>query len=339
MPQWDKYRTGGSGGTPPSASGSRWDKYRTVEPVETDTTATPIEEPQPAESEGLSAGQIAGGVAVGGGLLAGLAALAKAPGRLGALARGINAARQQAMLSGFALPKSILGNVGAGVEAAVEGKGLAPLKQILSGQTLKDAARSYASHGSAGPTPGVNLPGPMPGRIMGAMDDAVQGALQRGGYSGDEAKNALLQTPLNGTLGDIMESPMASYLHPFRRTPFNQFFEGLRKYKNASEGDTAARRGLAAYSTVGVAHGAATADDDLPLSIPLAVAASARYGLPYGAAALIGRGLADGKGGGGIAGSMLPVSEYGYEQSLSDPLKPFRKPAALTAIERLFGGS
>ena len=68
----------------------------------------------------------------------------------------------------------------------------------------------------------------------------------------------------------------------------------------------------------------------------MVMAMAGKYGLTYGGAAMIARALAGGKiGGSGIASGMLPVSEYGLEQSMTEPTKPFTKPAALTALERL----
>jgi hypothetical protein len=277
---------------------------------------------------------------IGATVLGGLAAVAlRKPGMAGKLARGANAVRQQLMLSGMALPKSILGNAGSAVEASIESGSTTPLREMFSLDTLKDVIRNYRNHGSAGPTPGVNLPGPVPGRIMGAFDSAAQSALQRAGYSGDEAANRMLQTPLGenfGKMGTVLENPVASYLHPFRRTPFNQFIEGYKRYGDTISNAPGARRTMAAYSTAGAVHGAATADDKTPMSLPIAISASGRYGLPYGIAALISRYLVGGaKDNGGVPGAVLPVSEYGFDQSIKDPLRPFKKPAALSAIEKL----
>ena len=285
-------------------------------------------------------------VGVGAGALAGAAALAAklrnaggAIGAVGKAASGLNALRQQLMLSGFALPKSVLGNVGAAAEASIEGKSLRPLKELFSTQTVKDAARAYKQNTGL-PGAAANAPRqatipyvPTPGRIMGALDEATQGALRRSGMSGAEAERATLQAPLQGNLAEALDSPAARYVHPFRRTPFNQFIEGWQKVKNWQQHPGA----TAAYTGAGAVHGAATADDDLPMSVPLAIAGSARYGLPYGLAALLGRSIMSGKGGGGIASNVLPVGEYGLEQSISDPLRPFKKPAAFTALERITG--
>lgn len=296
-------------------------------------------------SESRSAGgdSLGAAAALGAGAAgaAGLAALAKT-GKLGAALKTANALRQQAMLTAWAGPKSMLGNIGSGVEAAIEGKGLGALKEILSRRTVSDAIGNF-KRGSGVGQPGlghaVELPKILsfPGRAMGAIDEATQAALRRSGMSAEEATSAVLQKPLDGRLGKVVESPMAQYLHPFRRTPFNSWLEGLDKYGMAANGDKGARRGLAVYSAAGAAHGAATADDERPMSIPMAIAASSRYGLPYGVAAIAGRHLAGGKmTASGIAGNVLPVSEYGVETAMNPwNLPKTFKPAALTALERM----
>lgn len=308
----------------------------------------PVDAAEDDDSMLGTAGAAVGGTALLGGAAA-LAAKAKnAPGLLGMLGKGanvVNAARQQLMLSGFALPKSVLGNVGAAVEAGIENRSMAPLKALLSRQTVKDAVRSYKTHSGAMNNPAgvgqVNLPGPMPGRIMGALDEATQGALVRSGTkTASEAQNATLQSPLGenfGKMGEALEGPVARYMHPFRRTPFNQFIEGHKKIANAWKGGPNANRAaMGIYAGTGAVHGAATSDDNLPMSIPMATAASARYGVPYAYAAILGRTLAGGKGDGGAASQAIPVSEYGVSQGLTDPLKSF-EPAALRALKKLRG--
>jgi hypothetical protein len=290
--------------------------------------------------EGLSLGGIAGG-----GLALGAAALlARRPGLLGKVFKGGNALRMQAMLSGFAVPKSMLGNVGAAVEKSVEHGSARPLKELFSVQTLRDFGNAYKNHGHVGPRPGqVNLPGPMPGRIMGAMDSAAQGALRRAGLGADEAENALMQTPLGqnfGKFGTAIEGPVSSYLHPFRRTPFNQFLEGMKAMNRVatSTGTKGERRATQLAMGAGGVHGLATADDSRPVSLPLAIAASGRQGYPYALAALASRyWLGGANTNGGVPGAVLPVSEYGLDQSIRDPLRPFVKPAALTALEKITG--
>jgi hypothetical protein len=295
-----------------------------------------------SDDEGIGTGAKVGLGAVGAaGVLGGLMKLGG--GRVGGALKAANAIRQQMMLTGWAGPKSMLGNIGTGVEQLVEGNGTRALREILSPQTVRDAVASFKSGSGAVSNPAgshvVNLPAALsfPGRAMGAMDEATQAALRRAGLSAKDAQSATLQAPLTGGIGEVLESPMAQYTHPFRRTPFNGFIEGYRKMKLASEGDRAARRGMGVYGMTGAAHGAATSEDDRPYSIPFAIAASSRYGVPYGLGALAGRSVLGGKtNASGIAGSILPVSEYGLETAM-DPRKiPQQfKPAALTALERL----
>jgi len=286
------------------------------------TTATQAEEF--GNESGSFGGAALGALALGAGAL-----IARKPSLLGKAARGLNAARQQAMLSGLALPKSLLGNTGAAFNASLEQRSMSPLKSFFSRQTLDDAISSYKRGGSAGPTPGTNIPLPVPGRFMGAMDEATQSALQRGGMSATEAQRSVLQAPLTGELGEVLESPAAKYVLPFRRTPFNQFIEGWRTLKPDFD-HTGVRN---AYIGAGAVHGAATTDEQYPVSIPLATALAAKYGLPYSLAAVAARKLMGGQGGGGILGSTLPVSEYGVEQSLSDPSAPFVRPAVSRFFE------
>jgi hypothetical protein len=130
-------------------------------------------------------------------------------------------------------------------------------------------------------------------------------------------------------LGDVLESPAAKYVIPFRRTPFNQFTEGWRTMKPSFEHPGVRNT----YIGAGAAHGAATSEEQYPVSIPLATALAAKYGLPYALAAVAARKLSGGQGGGGILGSTLPVSEYGVEQSLSDPTAPFVRPAVSRFFE------
>jgi hypothetical protein len=326
-----------------------WTKVRPSAPAPETFAAEPEFETEDIAAEptddGISPAALAGGAAVGAGALYGASKLAKLPGVLGKIGKGAayaNAIRQQLMLSGFAPLKSILGNIGTGVEQAAEGRGFGALKEILSPRTAREAVQAMRTPAALGRNPvggaeTVELPTllSLPGRFMGGADEATRAALQRAGLSTKQAESAVLQTPLPenfGKMGEVLESPAARYLHPFRRTPFNQFIEGLRRLPGGSAGTAGAK---ALYMGAGGLHGAATAEEQYPLSVPLGVAASGRYGLPYGVAALLGRGLASGKGGGGVVGSVLPVSEYGYEQSLLKPLDPFLEPAALRAFERL----
>lgn len=286
-----------------------------------------------AESEDSSLGAL-GALGVGGAAL--LALLTRNPGAAGSIGSKLNALRLQSMLAGKAVPKSVLGGVGATVIESAERGTTAPIKALFSRQTLDDIGSAYKAGRQVGPAGSMttSLPGPMPGRIMGAFDEGISKAMQRGGVSVEDAETALLQTPLGknfGKFGESLDSPEARHLLPFRRTPFNQFNQGMLALKES--GPAAQLAGTARHprvfntiAGVGAAHGAATAEDPLPLSLPFAAATAGKYGLPYGAAAIVGRYLAGGKGSGGVAGSMLPVSEYGVTSSLTDPLGPLDDP-------------
>jgi hypothetical protein len=293
----------------------------------------PVREPDavlPPEEDGSGLLPVAAGAAGLGGLAL---AAAKMPGSIGKVAQGLNALRMQLMLSGLAVPKSILGNIGATAIESMERKSLKPLKALLSSQTVKDAVTAYKGYGQAGPAAaGANIPGvPVPGRVMGAIDVASRNAMQRGGLSADEAERAILQAPLGKELASALDSPAARYLLPFRRTPFNQFTEGLKTMKPEN---LKAHPGVnALVYGAGAAHGAATADEEYPLSIGLGSAAASRYGLPYALAAVAGRELAGGANSSAIAGSALPVSEYGLSSGITSPLRPFYRPAIRSLLE------
>ena len=71
------------------------------------------------------------------------------------------------------------------------------------------------------------------------------------------------------------------------------------------------------------------------MSVGVGAAAAARYGLPYSLGALAGRTLAGGEGSGGLASAAVPISEYGIESGVVNPLQPFREPAAIRALRRI----
>jgi hypothetical protein len=145
----------------------------------------------------------------------------------------------------------------------------------------------------------------------------------------------MLQAPIP-EIGKALESPVASAVHPFRRTPVNSFIEGYKKIRDVGDHP----KTMMAYTGAGAAHGAATADDDYPASVPMAIAASARYGIPYGLAALVARGAVGGDSDSGIGSNMVPFSEYGTEQATTPAglLRPFYKPGIDKVLNDLFGG-
>lgn len=314
--------------------------------------ARPVAPPQakPAESGGPGVGTV-----IAGGLAALLAASPKARGVAKAGLSGLSSLRKQLMLSGWALPKSILGGAGATVERSIETGSTSPLRELFKVQTLKDVGSAYKTGGSIAPTPGTASRIPSPGKLMGAVDEAMQKVLIRSGAPAEEARAALLQAPLPPRIGKALENPVAQHIHPFRRTPLNQWIEGFTKIGDAFTpkdvqqalpipGISQAKKSklaLALYGGAGAAHGAATADTDVPVSLPFGVAGAARYGLPYGLAAMVGRAAAGGRvPGSGLAASLLPVSEYGVESALSPEanINLVNNPPALRALRRILTG-
>ena len=145
----------------------------------------PVAPPEdtPEESRGPGVGTaLAAAAGIGGAaFLARNPALARtALSKLGSI---LGSARYAAMLSGFAVPKSIAGNVGAAVTGALERKSLAPIKEFFSPSTVREFGRELRGGKGAAFGQATGRWNPM-GRIMGAGDTATRGALQRAGLTG-----------------------------------------------------------------------------------------------------------------------------------------------------------
>lgn len=238
---------------------------------------------------------------------------------LGKLAKIVGVARMTSMLSGLAPLKSALGNLGAPLIEAAERGTLDPVREFASMQTIKDYINAFKT-GDIGTVQGSDRWN-IPGRMMGAGDFATQKALQRSGLNNAESAAATLQTPLGvnfGKMGKALDSPIARLTVPFRRTPFNQFYEGFKTMTPSHEHKLV----TAGTAAIGAATGAASSDEQYPVAPGLTAAVAGRYGVPAIFGAYLGRQLAKGKGGGGLISSILPVTEYGTEESLSNPLKP-----------------
>lgn len=274
--------------------------------------------PEDSGSGELGLGTAAGALALGAGAYA-MKNPEMAKTALGKLAKVVGVARMTSMLSGLAPAKSLLGNLGATLIESAERRTLEPVREFASAQTVKDYLNAFRT-GEIGTIQGSDKWN-IPGRIMGAGDYATQKALQRAGLNADESAAATLQTPLGknfGKMGKALDGPVAQITVPFRRTPFNQFYEGFKAMTPSHE-----HKGVtAATAAIGAATGAATSDEQYPIAPGLVAATAGRYGVPAIFGAYLGRELAKGKGGGGLVSSILPVTEYGIEESLSNPLKP-----------------
>lgn len=283
----------------------------------------------PPEPESDNAGAIGAGLLGALGLGAGALLLRKP--QLAKKAAGTLAnSRLASLLSGYALPKSIGGNVGAAAVASLEHGTTAPLRQLFSRQTLRDIGqqiRKPSGYGQYEPAPWWS-----PARYMSAADWATSHAIERGlphvPDAAKEAQRVLLQTPLDPRAASALESGPAKYLIPFRRTPTNQFYEGLETLKGKHP------KILAGSIGAGVLAGE---NIDNPYTLALTTPLASTYSLPYISAAAITRFLRGKRPGDALRG-VTPFSEYGIEQSLTHPLEPFTQPAIKRVWRRLRRG-
>lgn len=290
---------------------------------------------------------------VGAGALGlGTYALTRNPGAVrAAVSKGadlFNDVRRVAMLSGMAIPKSVLGNVGSSVYGSIERGSLAPLKEMFSKETAKDAWQTFKagpSYEAAGPADlGTGLSKiPIvkymhPGRVMGAVDTASQNALQRAGYTSKEAATEMLQAELPKKLSDSLKGPVGDYLVPFRRTPFNQLMEGFGAMRPQNLTTTGQKVALGTSLASGAATGAMAED---PKTIALGTAFSGRRGVPFALAAGISRALTSGSKNKGldVIQGISPVSDYSLGEGavgpVMDPSRLMPKPAAISAYAYL----
>lgn len=314
--------------TPRRAGGSLFERMSATETEPVDTTP----------DEGLDSFLKPAGMA-GLAALIGGAALAAKTGNLGKIANKVNSVRQQMMLSGLAIPKTVLGNVGGTAIESIERGSTAPLRELIRPQTAKDFMAALRSPAAQQHVTGGTMPGP--GRVLGAIDDATSRALQRAGLTQEEVDRITFQTPLGTWAGkeftDMLDSPAARYLLPFRRTPFNNFREGFKTLKPENLQTNSQKALMGVTAATGAAHGYGTADEQHPMSLGLAAAASNRYAVPYLLSAAAGRALAGGTDPESVAGEILPVSEYGLASGLTNPAQSFTQPAAVRVLRRLLG--
>jgi hypothetical protein len=296
---------------------------RIVSPAEfADTTPVSTTRPvDPSEFEDDSISPLA----VGAGAL-GVGALALAmrnPGMMKTAGQGVLDLRRMSMLSGLAPLKSLLGNIGGTAYSSIERGSLAPLRELFSSQTVREAIDAFKQGAQYQPITGpataitkVNIPG----RFMGALDQASQFALQRAGLTSEEAAKEMLQAPLGkSTFTDALkDNPIADYLIPFRRTPFNQLTEGLASMKPTNLASTGQKVALATALGTGALTGATLED---PKAIGLGTALSGRRGVPFAIGAAAGRTLSTGnkrQGAEPLLG-IAPVSDYSLAEGITKP--------------------
>lgn len=328
----------------------------------TDSPAAPrrkflVTGPPPTSGPGWKTA-LAGGAALAAAVAVKNPKLAKTA--IGKIGDFLNGVRYTSMLSGFATPQSLLGNVGeVGVQALERGS-MKPIQQFFSKRTAKAFGKALYHGETVGPVAGglestagavgAHRLNPF-GRIMGAADKATRGALTRSGLTEKAAEAAVLQKPLEPRYAEALDSSVARTMFPFRRTPTNLFLEGFGNIRKAEGSVKKLLAGApllpeelrqlaltAGMGAAGGAHGAATADDSFPVSTALATALANRYGVPYAMGVFLGRHFAGGNDSTSNAiSSILPFAEYGVESTLAEPFRSFNpaNAAAVRAYKRL----
>jgi hypothetical protein len=300
----------------------------------------PVDLDFPAETpdEGSGSGWGMGAMAAGGAALAALL-LGRNTSVAKKVFKGANELRYGSMLSGLAVPKSALGNVGASVIAALENKSLAPLKEFFSPATVRDYIEGLRTGKTVGPAAGnsqsavrqgsswLNLPG----RMLGAGDSATTNALMRAGLPFDEAKRLLLQRDLPPEVADMADSTIGRFMIPFRTTPFNTLREGLDALKF--------ERPLITTGAIGAGAAVGATTDD-PKTMAITGAAAGPYALPYLLGGVAGKYYLKGDSAGKsaqVTSGVSPYSDYGIAEMITNPVRPFTKPAALSALDWIMG--
>ncbi len=275
-----------------------------------------------------------------------------------AAAKRFNELRMIGMLSGGALPKSVLGNIGAHLNAAGELGSMKPIKEMLRVPTnLKNAKAGWKAQTQpgGGMTSGAKVQGlgrlNVPGRVMGAFDDASQESLKRSGVSPERAKQLTLMEDNPAGFGAnalqrAFDTRIGKFLVPFQRVPLNQFSQGaealdglLPRGKNAATVHNSGRGRALTAGAIGA--GAVTGDEtENPLFLAMMAALAGSRGMPF---ALGAGGAIAAKHGGSKSKSVLDRVGMGLpDGSMSDVFQPWRaidKPALIRFIEQLQGKS
>lgn len=261
---------------------------------------------------GLGTAALAGAAALGGGLLL------KKYG-LGKVFDTLNNVRRQGMLTGLAVPKSLIGNLGAGVTTAIEEGNIDPLKEMLRLPTnVKNAVQAFRAGGQYQGQPMSKWA--IPGRILGATDEAAQAALGRAGIPAEEAAKTMLQSEvdLGPQVRGALNSKLGQYLVPFRRTPINQAVGALDTMSDWST------KGKAAANAAALGSGFVTGEETEGV-VPTGLGAAffGRRGLPFAAGSMLGK-MAKGDTNREAAKVMQgssPVSDYSIIEGIQGPLE------------------
>lgn len=218
-----------------------------------------------------------------------------------------NSVRMTSMLSGLAFPKSLAGNLGAHLAAALEGRTLRPLKVLAN---IKAIRRDIKSGWQAGANPaltqGFNKAN-LPGRAMGAFDFAGIESLKRAGLSEKAAKELMLTGANQISSWAPLETRLGKLLVPFRTTPFNQLAQGITRWKKHPEV-------YAAAAALGAISGANVKDKE---AISVMSAFAGPYAIPFLVGAWVGSGNME------MLNQISPMPEWGITKTIANPFTAF----------------
>jgi len=218
-----------------------------------------------------------------------------------------NSVRMTSMLSGLALPKSVAGNVGAHLAAALEGKSLKPLKVLGNMKAIAaDIKVGWQSHANPALVTGMNKAN-LPGRAMGALDFASIESLKRAGLTEAQAKELLLTGANQISSWWPLETRLGKLIVPFRTTPFNQFAQGITRWKKHPYV-------YAAAVALGAASGAKVEDKE---GIAMLSALAGPYAIPFLVGAWAGSGNME------MLNSISPMPEWGITKTIANPFGAF----------------
>lgn len=311
-----------------------------VSPVAVEDVSAPV----PAANDdgpGLGSALLAGGALAAGALALRNPQMAKsAAGKLGGW---LNEFRYGSMLSGMAVPKSAMGNLGAAAITSAEQGTLRPLREFLSMDTARDWVANLRQGNALGQAAGGNTASGithgsswlnLPGRIIGAGDAATKNALMRAGLSQQDAEIQLLQRQIEPSWKKSFDHPIAKWLFPFRTVPLNTFREGMERLNVLTPANPHRAVSLGAMGA-GAVTGALTDD---PRTVGMTSPLAGTYAIPYMVGGMLGK-YATGAGEVGPAKQVMagvtPYSDYAFG-GLLDVLRPYTRPAALGALDYLF---
>jgi hypothetical protein len=219
----------------------------------------------------------------------------------------VNQARMTSMLSGLALPKSLIGNVGSHLTAALEGKTLKPLQVAFQVKNIaRDLKTGWTHNVNPAQTSGIGRFN-LPGRAMGAADYAAMKSLMRAGMTEADAREILLTNANTLTKWKALQGRVGQTLVPFRTISSNQFEQGMTRWKKYP----------AIYAGAVVLGAVAGKNIKDKEALALAAAFTGPYAGPFLAGAAITQG---GKALEGIS----PIPEWGIIKTMTDPFAAFK---------------